>query len=51
MNQTGEFFAGFEKGHFKWSPFIQDAKPLEYIEQFETIRKFEPQMDLVYDYV
>lgn len=51
MNQTGEFFAGFEKGYFKWSPSIQEARTLEHIEQFDTIKKFEPQMDLIYDFI
>ncbi len=50
MNQNGEFFSGFECGKFKWSPFITEAKSLERVEQFETIKRLEPLMDLIYDY-
>lgn len=50
MNQNGEFFSGFERGKFKWSLFINEAKPLERVEQFETIKRLEPLMDLIYDY-
>lgn len=50
MNQNGEFFSGFERGRFRWSPFITEAKALERVEQFETIKRHEPLMDLIYDY-
>jgi hypothetical protein len=51
MNQNGEFFAGYQRGHFKWSLTYSEAKPLDYIEQFDTIKKHEPLMDIIYDYV
>lgn len=50
MNQNGEFFSGFERGSFKWSPNLNEARQLDRIEQFETIKRHEPLMDLIYDY-
>jgi hypothetical protein len=50
MNQNGEFFSGFERGKFRWSLFLDEAKSLERVEQFETIKRLEPMMDLIYDY-
>lgn len=51
MNHNGEYFSGFYKGYFKWSRDYEEAKHLTYIEQFNTIVKYEPLMELVYDYV
>lgn len=51
MNHNGEYFAGYFGGYFKWSKDYLDARPLNYIEQFNTIVKFEPAMELIYEYV
>ncbi len=51
MNEFGEFFSGMRKGYFYWSPNMADAKPLERIEQFNTIKRHEPLMEMIYEYV
>lgn len=51
MNQNGEFFAGFQSGWFKWSPSLLDARELDNIDQYNTIRRHEPLMDMICDYV
>ena len=51
MNEFGEFFSCIKGGHFVWSPNMADAKPLERIEQFHTIEKHEPLMELIYEYI
>ncbi len=51
MNQNGEYFSGFERGRFKWSFSLNEAKPLDRVEQCETIIRHEPLMDIIYDYV
>jgi hypothetical protein len=51
MNQNGEYFSGFERGKFRWSVLLNEAKPLDRVEQCETIIRHEPLMDIIYDYV
>jgi hypothetical protein len=51
MNQNGEYFSGFERGKFKWSFLLSDAKHLERVEQCQTIIRNEPLMEIVYDYI
>lgn len=51
MNEFGEFFSGMKGGYFMWSPSMADAKPLERIEQFNTVKRHEPLMELIYDYI
>lgn len=51
MNQNGEFFSGFANGSFKWSLSTKDARELDSIEQFKTIQRHEPLMEVVYDYI
>lgn len=51
MNQNGEFFAGFYRGWFKWSINIAEAKEIDTTAQYSTIRRHEPLMDMVCEYV
>lgn len=51
MNEFGEFFSGMRVGKFVWSPNIKDAKPLQNIEQFHTVERHEPLMELIYEYL
>lgn len=51
MNQNGEFFSGFYKGYFKWSPDQCDAKQLSNTAQVATIQRHEPSMELIYEFV
>lgn len=51
MNEFGEFYSGMKRGYFAWSPNMADAKPLERVEQFNTIKRHEPLMELIYDYI
>lgn len=50
MNQNGEYFAGFQYGYFKWSLDYSQARTLERVEQCEFIKKYEPLMEIIYDY-
>lgn len=50
MNSDGNYFAGFYKGGFKWSSELVEARVLERVEQFHTIQRHEPLMELIYDY-
>jgi len=50
MNHNGDFFSGFERGHFKWSPKLGDAKPLDSIDQYDFIKTHEPFMEVIYEY-
>lgn len=51
MNEFGEFFSGMKGGYFAWSANLADAKPLERVEQFHTIEKHEPLMELIHEYI
>jgi len=51
MNDSGEFFAGFRKASFYWSADQQEAKHLQNIECLATIKRLEPCMEIIHDYV
>lgn len=51
MNHKGEYFSGHSQGYFKWSSDYKEARELDNLGQFNTLSKFEPSMELVYEYV
>jgi len=51
MNEDGHFFRGLIMGLPDWSPYIDNAKPLNNIKKFETLCRMCKGKELIYEYV
>lgn len=51
MNQDGKFFSGFERGYYKWSDDIGGARHLDCEGQLATIKRHEPLMEIIHEYI